>query len=101
MSYACGKQYYMCVTCMLRCSNFDSVESVPQLVSNIHDIFLVHTQYILVGTGLYYYIFLVPVCTWYVPVRTASKPVHTKYPIPVMRFTIPGVLLELCASRVS
>ncbi len=67
------------------CSN---TESVPLLVSNIHDIILVHTQYILVCTCLYYDPFPVPVCTWYVLVHTASEQVHTKYPIPVMLFTI-------------
>jgi hypothetical protein len=35
MLYACGKRYYVCVTCMLWCSN---TESVPLLVFNIHDI---------------------------------------------------------------
>jgi hypothetical protein len=62
---------------------------VPLLVSNIHDIILVHTQYVLVCTSLYYYTFVVPVCTWYVQVRTGSEQVRTKYPIPVMLFTIP------------
>jgi hypothetical protein len=59
---------------------------VPLLVSNIHDIILVHTQYVLVCTGLYFSSFPVPVCTRYVPVRTGSEPVH---PVPVMRLTIP------------
>jgi hypothetical protein len=89
MWYACGKQNSACVTCMLWCSN---TEKVPlSLVSIIHDIILVCTQYVLVCTGLYYYAFPVPVCTKYVPVRTDSEPVRTKleYPIPVMRFTIP------------
>ncbi len=86
MSCAYGKRYQMCVTCMQCCSN---TESVPLLVSNIHDIILVHTQYVLVSTGLYSYSFPVPVCTQYVPVRTGSEPVHTKYPVPVMRLTIP------------
>ena len=89
MWYACGKQYSACVTCMLWCSN---TEKVPLLVSIIHDIILVRTQYVLVCTGLYYYTFPVPVCTKYVPVRTDSEPVRTKYPIPVMRFTIPDVI---------
>ncbi len=35
------------------------------------------------------YISCTSLCTKYVPVRTDSEPVHTKYPIPVMRFTIP------------
>ena len=86
MSYACGKRYYVCVTCMLWCSD---TESVPLLVSNIHDIILVRTQYVLVCTGLYSYSIPVPVCARYVPVRTGSEPVRTKYPIPVMRLTIP------------
>ncbi len=86
MWHACGKQYSACVTCMLWWSK---TESVPLLVSNIDDIFLVHSQYVLLCTCLYYYTFYVPVCTRYVLVRTGSKPVHTKYPIPVMRFTIP------------
>ncbi len=86
MSYACGKQYYGCVTCMLWCSN---TESVPLLVSNIHDIILVHTQYVLVCTVLYSYSFPVPVCTRYVLVRTSFKPVHTKYPVPVMSIQPP------------
>jgi hypothetical protein len=86
MSYACGKRYYVCVTCMLWCSN---TESVPLLVSNIHIIILVRTQYILVCTSLYYYTIPVPVCTQYVPVRTSYEQVHTKYPVPVMRLTIP------------
>jgi hypothetical protein len=88
MLYACGKQCYVCLTCMLWCYN---TELVPLLLSNIHDIILVHTQYVLVCTGLYYYTFPVPVCTQYVPVRTASEPVHTKYsdPVPIMRLTIP------------
>jgi hypothetical protein len=93
MLYACGKQYYLCVTCMQWCSTGAPIlnQSVPLLVSNIHDIILVHTQYVLVCTGLYYYTFPVPVCTRYVPVRTASEPatVRTKYPVPVMRLTIP------------
>ncbi len=62
------------------------------MVSNIDDIILVRTQYVLVCTSLYYYTFPVPVCTWYVLVRTGSEPVRTKYPIPVMLFTIPEVL---------
>jgi hypothetical protein len=62
---------------------------MPLMVSNIHDIILVHTQYVLVCTGMYYYAFPIPVCTRYVPVRTSSEPVLTKYPIPVMLFTIP------------
>ena len=36
------------------------------MVSNIHDIILVRTQYVPVCTGLYYYTFSVPVRTWYV-----------------------------------
>jgi hypothetical protein len=86
MWYACGKQYSACMTCMRWCSN---TESVPLLVSIIHDIILVRTQYVLVCTGLHYYTFPVPVCTEYVPVRTNSEQVRTKYPIPVMQFTIP------------
>ncbi len=74
------------MTCMRWCSN---TESVPLLVSIIHDIILVRTQYVLVCTGLHYYTFPVPVCTEYVPVRTNSEQVRTKYPIPVMQFTIP------------
>ena len=50
MWYACGKQYSACVTCMRWCSN---TESVPLLVSNIHDIILVHTYYYAVRTGMY------------------------------------------------
>ncbi len=71
-------------------------ESVALLVSNIHDIILVHTQYrdILVCTCLYYYTFPVPVCTRSVPVRTDSEPVRTKYPVPVMRVTIPDARSE-------
>jgi hypothetical protein len=88
MSYACGKRYYVCMTCMLWCSD---TESVPLLVSNIHDIILVRTQYVRVCTGLYSYLIPVPVCTRYVPVRTGSEPVRTKYPVPVMRLTIPDV----------
>ncbi len=84
--YACGKRYYVCVTCMQWCSN---TETVPLLVSNIHDIVLVHTQYVLVCTSLYYFTFPVQVCTWYVQVHTSSKLVHTKYPVPVMLLTIP------------
>ena len=90
MSYASGKRYYVCVTCMLWCSDTDSV---PQLVSNIHDIILVHTHFKLVCTSLYSYSFPVPVCTRYVPVRTGLEPVRTKYPIPVMRLTIPDVVI--------
>jgi hypothetical protein len=107
MSYAYGKQYYVCVTCMRWCSN---TESVPLLVSNIHDIILVRTKYVLVCTGLYSYSFPVPVCTRYVLVRTGSEPVHTKYPVPVMRLTIPdartarqlrpGLLVSLRLSQV-
>ncbi len=46
-------------------------------VSNIHDIILLRTQYVLICTGLpvCYYTFPVPVCTRYVPVRTASEPI--------------------------
>ncbi len=65
---------------------------VPLFVSNIHDIILVCNQYVLVCTGLYSYSFPVPVCTRYVQVRTGSEQVHTKYPVPVMRLTIPDVL---------
>ncbi len=88
MWHTCGKQYSQaaCVTCMQWCSK---TELVPLLVSNIDDIIVVHTEYVLVCTSLYYYTFSVPLCTWYVLVRTSSKPVRTKYPIPVMRFTIP------------
>jgi hypothetical protein len=86
MSFTCGKQYYLCVACMRWCS---ITKSVPLLVSNIHDFILVRTQYVLVCTCLYYYTFPVPVCTGYLLVLTASKQVRTKYPIPVMQFTIP------------
>ncbi len=67
---------------------------VPLLVSNIVDIILVGTQYVLVCTSLYYYTIPVLVCTEYALVRTGSEQVHTKYPIPVMRFTIPDVCKE-------
>jgi hypothetical protein len=50
------------------------------------------STYRLICTRLYYYTIPVPVCTWYVRVRTGSEPVRTKYPIPVMRFTIPDAL---------
>jgi hypothetical protein len=100
MSFACGKQNYLCVTCMLWCS---IPESVSLLVSNIHDIILVHTQHVLsmyqpvdgtivpVCTGYIPVCTASEVCTGYVQVCTASEPVSTKYPIPVMRFTIPDV----------
>ncbi len=79
---------------VLHCSS--NTKSVPLLLSNIHDIISVHTQYILVCTCLYYSTFPVPVCTRYALVRTASEPVHTKYPVPVMRLTIPdGVTVTL------
>jgi hypothetical protein len=45
------------------CCGAPILKSVPLLVSNIHDIIPVHTQYILVRTCLYYYTFPVPVCT--------------------------------------
>ncbi len=64
------------------------------LVSNIDDIILVRTQYVLVCTSLYYYTFSVLVCTWYVLVRTGSDPERTKYPIPVM-LTIPDELTNI------
>ena len=70
------------------CSN---TESVPLLVSNTHDIILVRTKYVPVCTSLYDYTFPVPVCTRYVPVRTVSLSVRTKYPDPVPLFTIPDV----------
>jgi hypothetical protein len=100
MWYACGKRYYVCVTCMLTsmlwCSNTESVPRARLLVSTYIIVFwyilaITHWQYVLVCTGLYYYTFPVPVCTRYVLVRTASEPVCTKNPImiPVMRFTIP------------
>jgi hypothetical protein len=77
------------VTCMLWCSN---TESAPLLVSSIHDIILVHSKYVLVCTGLYsgYYTFPEPLCTKYAlaPVRTGT---YTKYPVPIMRLTIPDV----------
>ncbi len=58
------------------------------------------TQYILVCTGLYYCTFPVLVCTRYVLVCTGSEPVHTKYPVPVIHFTIPdGFLLPGAAAR--
>ena len=63
MSYACGKQYCMCMACMLWCSN---TKSVPLKVSNIDDTILVRTQYVPVCTGLYYYTFSVQVRTQYV-----------------------------------
>jgi hypothetical protein len=90
MSYACGKRYCVCVTCMLWCSD---TESVPLLVSSIHDIILVHTvtpsHFELVCNTLYCYSYPVPVCTRYVPVRTGLELVRTKYPVPVlMRLTI-------------
>ncbi len=47
-----------------------------------------HTQYVPVCTSLYQHRFPVPVCTKYVPVRTASEPLRTKYPVPVMHVTI-------------
>jgi hypothetical protein len=96
MSYACGKRYYVCVTvtCMLWCSDTESVP-LRLLVSNIHDIIFVRSQYVLVCTGLYSYSIPVPVCTRYVPVRTGSEPVRTKYPVPVMRLTIPDELASL------
>ena len=68
------------------CSN---TESVPLLVSNTHDIILVRTEYVLVCTSLYDYTFPVPVCTRYVPVRTVSLYVRTKYPDLVQPVTIP------------
>jgi hypothetical protein len=46
--------------------------------------------------NLYYYTFSVPVCTWYILVHTVTKPVHTKYPVPVMLFRIPDVGPRLC-----
>jgi hypothetical protein len=73
----CGKQYSACVTCMRWCSN---TEKVPLSVSIIHDIILVHTQYVLVCTGLYYYTFLVP-STYYFP------RVHTRYILVCTGFT--------------
>ena len=85
MSYACGKRYCECVACMRWCSN---TKSVPLLVSNIHDIILVRTKYVLVCTSLYYY-------TCPVSVRTGTYRyvlVRTKYPVPVIRFTIPAAL---------
>ncbi len=69
MSYGCGKRYCVCVTCMKWCSN---TKSVPLLVSNLHDIILVHTQYVLVCTCLYHYTRYVPVRTRYVLVRTGT-----------------------------
>ncbi len=57
-------------------------------------VILVHTQYILVCTCLYYSTFPVPVCTRSILVRTDSETVRTKYPVPVMRVTIPDVLLQ-------
>jgi hypothetical protein len=88
MSYACGKRYSVCVSCMWWCSN---TKSVLLLVSNTHDIILVRTlwQYVLVCTSLYDYTFPVPVFTWYVLVRTVTLSVRTKYPAPVPLFTIP------------
>ncbi len=82
---------------MLWCSNLNT-ESVPQLVTNIHDIILLRTitQYVLVCTGLYYYTFPVLVCTRYVLVRTASEQVHTKYPVPVMHLTSGTPILGIC-----
>jgi hypothetical protein len=77
------------MTCMWWCSN---TESVPLLVSNTHDIILVRTKYVLVCTSVYDYTFPVPVCTRYVPVRTVTLSVRTKYPDPVPLFTIPGAL---------
>ena len=74
IQYACGKRYYVCVTCMLWCSY---TESVPLLVSNIHYTVLVHTHYVLVCTGLYYYSFPVPLCTEYVLVRTGTYLLRT------------------------
>ncbi len=54
--YACGKQDYVCVTvtCTRWCRS--NTESVPLLVSNIHDISLVCTQYESVEcTGMSWY----------------------------------------------
>ena len=85
---------------MWLCAN---TESVPLLVSNTHDtgiqviILVVRTKYVLlvVCTSLYDYTFPVPVCTRYVPVRTVSLSVRTKYPDPVPLFTIPDVVLPV------
>ena len=69
MWYACGKQYSACVTCMRWCSN---TESVPLLVSNIHDIILVHTYYYAVRTGMYWSILFYISCTCLYRVRTST-----------------------------
>jgi hypothetical protein len=96
MSYDCGKRSCVCVTCMQWCSN---TKSLHLLVSNLHDIILVHTQYVLVCTCLYHYTRYVLVRTRYVPVRTGNVPVRTKYPVLVQPVTIPEVcsrVTELC-----
>jgi hypothetical protein len=73
---------------MLWCSN---TTSVPLLVSNMHDISLVQTQYLLVCTSLYYYAIPVPIHMKYmIPLHTRTEQVHTKYPVPVTWFTIPA-----------
>jgi hypothetical protein len=71
MSYDCGKRYCVSVTWMRWCSN---TKSVPILVSNLHDIILVHTQYVLICTcpSLYHYTRYVLVRTMYVLVRTGT-----------------------------
>ena len=75
MLNASGKRYCVCVACMLWCSN---TKSVPLMVSNIHDIILVRTQYVQVCTGLYYFTFPVQVRTWYV-LRTYRYVLNTLF----------------------
>ncbi len=88
ISYACGKRYYMCLTCMLWCSN---TESVPCWCPTYMALF----WYIL---STYRY---VPVCTdihfLYRSVlgRYSCVLVRTEYPVPVMHVTIPDVFAGL------
>ena len=63
--------------------------TLPFMVLDLITPEVIISEYVLVCTRMYYFTFPVPVCTKYVPVRTSSEPVRTKYPIPVMWFTIP------------
>ena len=72
MLNASGKRYCVCVACMLWCSTVGNTKSVPLIVSNIHDIILVRTQYVL---SMYWSVLFCVFCTgtyWYVLVRTGT-----------------------------
>jgi hypothetical protein len=82
MLYACGKRYYVCVTCMLW---YSDTELCSYWCSTYMTLFGTYS----VCTSMYRSVLILISCSEYVLIRTASESVRTKYPVPVMHVTIP------------